>query len=130
MTGLETQRTVELPVELDAGLLAALESRDLSEAVQLLGSIIIAGEEAPVFADCPGRAALDLGAVPLDEIDSILDILGDRLLGDDVLSCEEGLFDVRGLVRNGETGIFCQMICPGENRVVCRLPLLCNGEER
>jgi len=114
-------RTIKLPVELDTSLLATLESCDLSKGVEFLGSVVIAGEEAPVFANSPSRAAFQLGAIPLDEINSILDILGYRLLGKNMLSRKKGFPDVRGLVRDGEADVCCQRIYASKPKLVCLL---------
>lgn len=80
-------------------MLAALEAYDLAERLDFLLCILVASQEAPVLCNAPG-GTFDLCTVSFDQFLRLLDILGHRLLGQDMLAGKQSSADIFRLVLN------------------------------
>lgn len=87
-------------------MLAAMKADNFAQRafLQLTGGELVALEKTPVLANGPAQA-LDFGAVPLDELNSVLDVLCDGLLREDMLSRQQGLANVRRLIGDGQPAL-------------------------
>ena len=92
-----------LRARLDHRAQARAEPEDPSEPLHLLRRVQERVQEAHVLGDAEGHfRRVDMRPVPLEQLDGCGDVFGHGLLGQHVLAGGEGLFDVGGLVGDGE----------------------------
>ena len=71
---------------------------------RIQGFLLEGVEVAELLSNTKENLALvNVAAIPLDQLASRRDIFGDRLLGQNMLACGQGLLDVCWLGRDGQS---------------------------
>ena len=100
---LAPRRLEVLRARLDHGAQARAEPEDPPELLHLLRRVQERVHEAEVLGDAEGHVRrVDMGPVPLEQLDGCGDVFGHWLLSQHVLAGGEGLLDIGGLVGDGE----------------------------
>lgn len=93
---------VVLSSRLHVGMHTKTETKNISQLLDLLSTILETAKVAEVLSNSPdGLLSINVLVVPIDQFMSSFQILSDGFLGKHVFACRQGFLDEIGLNENG-----------------------------